>query len=732
MKKNKKLDNQNQVEENVETIEVVEDQQTEMADALTENIEEDYEDEESGLEKFLEKAKQFVKKQRIKAVKKQAAVAKMGKVGKFFMKINEEPILACVVMAIATTIIIEALSRRTIGGALLFIVHSPLIFLLDILIILFTLLLSLLVRKRLFAISLISIVWLALGTVNYCMLSYRTTPFSWIDIKLLKSVGSIMSQYLNIIEFVLIIIVAILLVIGVITLWVRIPKMKKKVKYFKAVALIATTFVVAYSLDKIEVKAGIIDLDLGNIAYTYDQCGFSYCFLNSIVNVGIDKPYNYSEDLMTELKTDLQDLDKRAALDRPNIIFVQLESFYDVTRMADYTYSENPVPNWQKLREEYSSGYMTVPSIGAGTANTEFEVITGMSLDYFGFCEYPYKTILKDNNCESICYNLQELGYTNHVIHNNRGNFYSRNKVFPRLGFNNFVSLEYMQDPEYNANDWVKDDILIDEIIDTMKSTDNQDFIYTITVQCHGKYPEEVIDDTQTITMEGEEDVAIKNQFEYYINQIKEEDQFIKDLTDALNAFDEEVVVVMYGDHLPTFEMTNDDLSSGTLYQTEYVLWSNFDMDVVKEDYNTFQIGSVVLGRLGFDNGALTKLHQNYMYSDDYEEKLDLLQYDMLYGKKYVYDGHTPYTKTALHMGKPNSDAYIDAVTILEQDVYVHGDNFNEWSCVYVNGTKKETEFDNSQNLIVKDCELKEGDRVIVKQLAGGTSSLSKTEEYIY
>lgn len=729
MKKREEIDNQNQVEE-VKTI--AREEVTEEDSAIEDTLDEQDDGEESNLEKFLEKAKRFVRKIRIKNQRRQASIEKKSKVNRFFMKINEKPIAACVIMAFVSTIIIEALSRRTVGGAFLFIVNNPLMFLLDVLIILFTLLLSLLARKRLFVVSLISIIWLALGTVNYCMLSYRTTPFSWIDIKLLKSVGSIMSQYLNAIEFILIIIVTVLLIVGTVTLWIRIPKMKKKVRYVRSLALLIIVFVLVYGLNRLGIKYGIINLDLGNIAYTYDKCGFSYCFANSIVNVGIDKPYNYSEELVTDLKNDLLDLDKRAALNRPNIIFVQLESFYDVTRMANYTYSENPVSNWQKLREEYSSGFMNVPSIGAGTANTEFEVISGMNLEYFGFCEYPYKTILKDTNCESICYNLQELGYTNHVIHNNRGNFYSRNKVFPRLGFNNFVSLEYMQNPEYNEIGWVKDNILIDEIIDTMKSTDNQDFIYTITVQCHGKYPEEVVDDTQTITLEGEEDIAVKNQFEYFINQVKEEDQFIKDLTDALNEYDEEVIVVMYGDHLPTFEMDEDDLSSGTLYQTEYLIWSNFDMEVVKEDYNTFQIGSVVLGRLGFDNGMLTKLHQNYMNSDDYEENLRLLQYDMLYGKQYVYDGLMPYSKTNLHMGKPGSDAYIYIVNNSGEDVYVRGGNFNEWSCVYVNGTKKETEFGNSQYLIVKDCELKEGDRIIVKQLANGTSSLSKTDEYIY
>ena len=78
--------------------------------------------------------------------------------------------------------------------------------------------------------------------------------------------------------------------------------------------------------------------------------------------------------------------------------------------------------------KEYSSGYYKVPSVGAGTANTEFESITGMSLHYFGPGEYPYKSILKETTCESAPYVLKSLGYRTHAIHNNEANFYGRKK----------------------------------------------------------------------------------------------------------------------------------------------------------------------------------------------------------------------------------------------------------------------------------------------------------------
>lgn len=97
-----------------------------------------------------------------------------------------------------------------------------------------------------------------------------------------------------------------------------------------------------------------------------------------------------------------------------------------------------------------------MPSIGAGTANTEFEVLSGMNLDHFGVGEYPYKTVVKNRTCESMAYALQSAGYSTHAIHNNNATFYSRDRVYANFGFETFTSLEYMHDVEQNPLGWAK------------------------------------------------------------------------------------------------------------------------------------------------------------------------------------------------------------------------------------------------------------------------------------
>lgn len=154
----------------------------------------------------------------------------------------------------------------------------------------------------------------------------------------------------------------------------------------------------------------------------------------SLFNTGIDKPNDYSEEKMaaisdlittkdttnvaTTTETNNDDillasteggLNQDETEKKPNIVMVQLESFFDPTLVNFLEFSQDPVPNFRSLMENYPSGYVTVPSVGAGTANTEFEVLTGMSLKFFGPGEYPYKTILQESTAESINYELKRF-----------------------------------------------------------------------------------------------------------------------------------------------------------------------------------------------------------------------------------------------------------------------------------------------------------------------------------
>ena len=648
-------------------------------------------------------------------------------------KINDNPIPVCLVWSFVLVFLIEALHRHSFVESVLFIVQYPMQYIVNSVFMLALLMLCMVIRRRVFWIYLVSLLWLILGVANSLVLLNRVSPLSWADVSVLTSVTSIFKQYLTTFQIGLAIaFLAICAIVSFFLYW-KVPKISRKQHWIRDILAFLICSVGGFVfVVSVGTSMNLFE-NTGNITLTFQRSGFAYSFANSMVDEGIAKPLIYREKLVKELRDDIDKVDfvrVRETHREPNIIVVQLESFFDLNHMRNYTFSEDPTPNFHKLQEEYTTGCIKVPTVGAGTVNTEFEVLTGMSLKSFGLCEYPYKTILKEQTCESMAYNLQEQGYATAVVHNNRGTFYSRHRVFKQLGFDLFDTVEYMNDLEYNPIGFAKDKVLTGRIIDRMQQTPNKDFIYTITVQTHGKYPSEVVDDTQTITLQGEPDEARRNQFEYYANQMKEVDDFIGELIDAVQALHEDTVIVFFGDHLPTLGITDNELQYQNTYQTSYVIWDNFGLKKKDSNLPAYQLSSVLMAKLGYDNGLLTKFHQKYKGRQGYRTYLNLLQYDMLYGEHYVYDGVDRYEPSDMQIG-------LNPVTIrnVRQGngvLVVTGDNFTEASAVYVDGKKKETQVQSSHVLLVWDYEIKEGARVRVRQVTSTGGTLGGSERYIY
>lgn len=128
-------------------------------------------------------------------------------------------------------------------------------------------------------------------------------------------------------------------------------------------------------------------------------------------------------------------------------------------------------------------------------------------------------------------------------------------------------------------------------------------------------------------------------------------DQFIGELINALSMIPEDTVLATYGDHLPTLDITDEELSNGDIFQTEYVIWNNFNLPKEDADIEANQLGAHVLNQLDIHTGTLVNYHQQFQDSEDYQDNLKLLQYDMLYGDQYIYDGKYPFEPTKMQMG---------------------------------------------------------------------------------
>ena len=675
------------------------------------------------------KSKQF-RAEKMAAFRNSAAWKKMQAVNE---RMNQFSLILHGVWAIIINYIIEAMSRHSVMAAWDYSVISTKAFLYNAFMIFVTFSVVYLFKRRAFTRIIISILWFILGIVNGVMLSRRVTPFNAQDLKTVAEGLSLFTNYFSILELVGIGLGAVLVILFLVYLWKTVGQFKRKVNYLLSVAVVAASFGGYGLLTDYVIENRIVSTYFANIAFAYQDYGLPYCFAASIFNTGISEPNGYTEKKMAEITNDGAIVKSTADTDMlPNVVFVQLESFFDVSEFKNLKTTTDPLPNLRKMAAEYSSGYCQVPSIGAGTANTEFEVITGMNLRYFGPGEYPYKTYLKEKTAESAATAFKSFGYGAHAIHNHSGNFYSRAKVFNNIGFDTFVCKEFMNF-DTTPNGWAKDEVLLEHINDCLDSTEQQDFVFTITVQGHGSYPEKKLLKEPHLYAWGTESAEKNNQWTYYANQVYEMDTFAQNLVDMMDKRGEPAVVVFYGDHLPTLGLAEADMKSESLFNTNYVIWDNIGLKKEDGTIPTYQIMAEVMERIGLHGGTIFNYHQERKDTEvvDYLMDLELLQYDLLYGKQYAYKGEPVITEGHIEMGVRDAEVLYLSES-LDGEYTIVGDNFTKWTYVYINGEKQSRKFVNENTLKLKKSHLEDWDVVTISQVGSSNTIFRTSEEYVY
>lgn len=637
-------------------------------------------------------------------------------------------ILIFITYSLILTFAIEWFSRGNINGAYEFLRHFFKAFLYNVLIVSLTLSPCFLFQRRVFSFSVISLIWIILGIANSFLINFRETPLTFADLGMIKSGLELSNQYLTKNYIILISISLLLIILTLILLFFKSKKIK--VKYFRNISFlflfyIAFSFILNYGL-----KSNIISKNFWDITGGYKQYGFSYSFFNSVINTGINKPNGYSKNTINNIKDELSLLDEESSntmtlnsdkldnnnimetltldtndfnsLVKPNIILIQLESFINPNWINNVTFNKNPVSNFDSLSQEFTSGLFSVPALGGGTANTEFEVITGMSTDFFGTGEFPFNTIASKKAVPSLAYTLKDLGYSANALHNHEGKFYSRDVVYKNLGFDSFTPIECMAVPEKTPVGWAKDSVLIDEICNIISSTDNPDLVFGVSVQGHGNYPSDYIEDKE-IYITNDYSKSNKNSLEYYINQVYEMDQFVGNLIDAVDKLNEPTVIAFYGDHFPAVGIESHEISINTLKSTPYLIWDNINLPKTDKDIEAYDLTSLILNKLSLTNTTLSMLHNSNLDTKTKIEYLNQLEYDMLYGKNYTSEYEKLIPSSEYRVGF--KDVKIDSVeNYNENNILIKGENFNNYSSIYIDGKPVEKTFIDSNTLaITKD-----------------------------
>lgn len=641
--------------------------------------------------------------------------------------------------------LVELASRWSILSSFNFIAKTPLVFLYNSFIVFASLTLVYLFRRRAFARVIICSFWVILGIINGIVLSNRVTPFGFADLTVVSDLMTMLDTYVSPLVMVLIILATIIFIIICSLLYVHGPVYQGKQNRIVSLASILTIIFIAIpATTTVAQEKNIVASYFTNIAQGYMDYGFVYSFSSGFLNWGMKEPENYNEAVVDAL---MQAVESEKAVttvtteNGPNIITVLLESFVDPNEFNFMTYSQDPTPFYHYLEDNYTSGYLTMPVVGAGTANAEFEILTGMRLHYFGTGEYPYKTVLKEvENCESIASYLKSIGYGTHAVHNNGGNFYSRVNAFSMMGFESFTSKELMDITEFTPNDgWAEDSILAEETMKTLTSTEGPDLTYVITVGQHGVYPEEKVIETPYCEVYGLPTEEETNAWTYYMHQANKTDQFMQELVTYLEQLDEDTIVVFWGDHLPTMGLEDSEMVSGDIYKTKYVTWNNFGLEQNDKDLYAYQLMADIFNQVGIHDGTMMAYHQTQWDNPDnqaYLDGIEQLQYDILYGERYCYDGDiNKYPATDIIMG-------IDDVIISE--MYPHtdkegnewmvlkGESFTQWSRVYVNNVKINTTYVSGNELWVEASKVDDGDTIVVNQNGSKSTIFRSSNEFTY
>ncbi len=582
-------------------------------------------------------------------------------------------------------------------------------------------------RKKTFY-FLISFIIVSLSVVSKYLCIVRGVPFTFSDIYSIGEGLEIAGNYLTI-PMVGGVLIFLLIVISVTVFLFKKEKNNKRITSLTNVFIGIILIIIFPLFTKYQYINGNMGYIRWDITASYKKNGYIYSTIESAIKYIRVKPKGYSKKAIDEIRAKVDKKEKEDEREinknKPNILFIQLEAFMDPTKIKEAKFSEDPIPNFRKICQK-NKGYMAnVPTTGGGTVRTEYEVMTGNNIDYLTPGEIPYNTILKGKYYNSIATTLKSQGYTTHAIHNFQGNFYTRNNAYEKLGFDDFTSIEYMNNYQKNERGWVKDTILTKYIKKALDSTSNTDLVYTVAVQGHSSYPSDALKLYDfPIKVSGKLSDKDKNQLYYYVNQLKDTDKFIGDIVEMVDSRKEDTLVVFYSDHMPALNLFQNKDFYLDAYKAPFAFYSNFKIDDF--DFNnieSYNLSSLAIKLSGVEYGPIEKFRIYMKDDENYEKYEELLEYDILFGKSYYLKDEEKVNKNKMKMGL--DDVKITSIEYNDDFILVKGANFTENSSVYINKKKINTIFVNDKTLKIKNNKSK--GKIVVKQLGRNNGLLSQS-----
>jgi phosphoglycerol transferase MdoB-like AlkP superfamily enzyme len=274
----------------------------------------------------------------------------------------------------------------------------------------------------------------------------------------------------------------------------------------------------------------------------YASNGFAIAFALNVPMAKVQAPPSYEDAVLDEIRPGPTGISMPE--DRPDIIVVMSESFWDPTLLPNTTITPDPMPHVRAVR----SGSMFSPEFGGMTANVEFEALTGFSNAFLPYGSIPYQQYVR-GAVPSLASFFRAEGYETTAIHPFEGWFWNREHVYDSFGFDRFLSIEKLP-PMQSRGPLVSDDSLTDEIIKRADATDRPFFTFAVSLQGHGPYEPNRYSDPQ-VKVESTASYWTQQSIRSFAEGIADADRSLKRLMDWAETRDRHTVIVFFGDHLP-------------------------------------------------------------------------------------------------------------------------------------------------------------------------------------
>jgi len=635
---------------------------------------------------------------------------------------------------IPLVVLLEFLNRGSVYKTFSFVKNGPNEFILNygIILALFLFFVALIGRTQIafwIMTLLVSIVGVISG-VKFKMLGVPLLPW---DIVLTAETADVTEQFQDLIPWKLIGGIVVFIIVCIVA-FKYIKLLRGKFNWIERIVFALLTVAVLFVLytDKpIKIKSA---MDIYTIPWdqadNYLRNGFALTSMMNLDLVFIDEPENYSDK---SIETLVNSVERRTNVNgsvKPNVIVVLGESLFDATKIPSVTFSEDPMPYLHALQKKFPHGNLMTPQFGGGTANVEFEVLSGNSMRFLPQGSLAYIQYV-NHPTESLASILGRQGYSSASINPFHNWFFNSRNVYYNFGFQKFISEEFFE--QENTGNYISDKAVTQKIIEQADSTDGPDMIFANTMENHAPYNKEKFGPS-TIKVSGDFPQETKDMLESYAGGMRRLDNLLKDVTEHFEKKKEPTMVLFFGDHLPSlgddykvYKDTNYISDSDSsydywkkMYSTPYVIWNNFlPENPVELDVSPAFLGPYMLDMAQLPGTVYTDFLQNLMKKhpvippQSHFERLsinadelipyNLLQYDAMFGNQFSYgDWKTSIASKDFKLGY---EMKIDSVTFEQRNnntyIVLKGDNLAPSGTIEVNGKALETEWDKTIGALV-------------------------------